>query len=1345
MRSTTALRRMALPVVACLALLAPGQAAAKSKAPLRSIDGTPDELVTGTSFDLSVRIANRAARSTRPRVVVRLRTHKYAGGRVLLARKLGRIAAGKAKRFRVSVDVPSSLKAGRYWLATCVRARAGSNCRISRHRLQVLRPSPPSGGTNNPPAQNPLPPRYDVLAFTEAVGETHASTAGAVAALRDIGQRHRFRVTVANSSTGVFTQSNLKRYRAVIFLNTAGDVLNDGEQTAFENYFKDGGGFLGVHSAIATEPSWQFLTDILGTRATGPAAALGTATIKVADRVHDASKTLPEYWTHSDEYYNFTSNVRGREHVLSTVDENTYSGGTMGFDHPVMWCKDTQGGRSFYTALGHTRQAYQSANMREHLAGAIAWAAGFSDPVYSDCGATVLANYQQVKITAPPNLNEPIGFDQLPDGRLIQTTRDGRVRLHNPETGTAEIIATIPVYTNSEDGLYGPAVDNNFASNHWVYLYYAPVHMDGIANDGLPYASETPPGNAPTMAADPAVFHDWLGYFQLSRFKFVDATAGEAAHLDLESEQKIMKVEVDRGACCHVAGDIDFDKHNNLWMVTGDDTPAGSVNVQQFPPFNDMKTNESQTIAIANATGGTYTLTFDGKTTAPIAFNATNAAIESALEALPNITDVAVSGTATRTVNFRGGLSQTNVPQMTADASGLTGTSPTVTIATSQEGDWFLAPHNDARRSATNTNDLRGKVLRIKVNADGTYSIPPGNLFPQGTAKTRPEIYAMGFRNPFRIQVDSDGVAYVTDYSPDSRAPTQLRGPAGTGRMEIVRKPSNYGWPMCYGPKLPLYQWDFNTQTSFGEPFECDNPTQGPANTSRWNTGLRNGPPISQPDLWYSYNDNATPPQGTPCLAYYDGSGGTCPQLFPELGTGGVGPHGAAKYEYDPHNPSETKFPPYYDNAIFFGEFTRDYLREIRLDSKGRVFKINNTLDCGAFGAPGGLFECDNPMDMQFGADGDLYLLTYGDGFFVANPDAGLYRFEYTAGDQKPKAVLSATPTNGTAPLEVHFSSNGSKDPDVNDSISFEWDFGVPGTDTDKSVDPNPTFTYTANGVYTATLRVSDAAGHTDVKTIQIVVGNTAPTVTITTPADGEFFAWGDDIPYTVTVTDPQDGAVDCSLVRVTFVLVHDQHGHGEASQTGCTGVLPTSADDASHGGYIAGGINASYTDLGGAGTTPPLTTDAQHVVQLRRQHVEFVQQASGLQFSAVAAPETDPLGGGQAANQIDPGDWLALNNRYSFDNMDKQITFRFANNQPAGTLRGLVDVRLDAPDGPSVATCELRSTGNNGVYTDQTCPFTGAVTGSHRIYLVFSQASGGPATGFGLLNWVQFSGPGIG
>ena len=145
----------------------------------------------------------------------------------------------------------------------------------------------------------------------------------------------------------------------------------------------------------------------------------------------------------------------------------------MGADHPVAWCKDYRGGRSFYTS-GSTSAIGTETAFADHIAGAVEWSSGVADSVYSDCGATVLANFEQTKISAPPNLNEPIGFDQFPDGRVIQTARGGQVRLHDPALGTEQVIATIPVYTNSEDGLYGPAVDNDFATNHWVYLYYAP-------------------------------------------------------------------------------------------------------------------------------------------------------------------------------------------------------------------------------------------------------------------------------------------------------------------------------------------------------------------------------------------------------------------------------------------------------------------------------------------------------------------------------------------------------------------------------------------------------------------------------------------------------------------------------------------------------------------------------------------------------------------------------------------------------------------------------------------------------------------------------------------------------
>ena len=694
---------------------------------------------------------------------------------------------------------------------------------------------------------------------------------------------------------------------------------------------------------------------------------------------------------------------------------------------------------------------------------------------------------------------------------------------------------------------------------------------------------------------------------------------------------------------------------------------------------------------------------------------------------------------------------------MTATVTGGT----TITIATTQEGDWYVAPYVDARRSAMNTNDLRGKVLRITVADNGSYTVPSGNLFAPGTAGTRPEVYAMGFRNPFKIQVDSNNVAYVTDYSPDSQVPQQFRGPQGTGRVEVVRKPANYGWPLCMKQDLPYYRWNFNTSTPLDDPpqpYECGNPAKGPDNTSRWNTGatvdpvtapgLVQTPPITQPDIWYSYRDNQNPPQGTPCFAAYGPSPlGTCPQLFPELFTGGVGPHGAAAYEFDPANPSETKFPPYYDGAMILGEFTQDTMREVRFDSQNRIFKINQFLNCGQAlqPAPTQPFECDNPMDMQFGADGNFYLLTYGDGFFNANADAGMYRWEYTKGPQAPRAAVSATPRNGQAPLTVAFSSAGSGDDDPGDSITFAWDFDNNGTVD--STAPNPTYTYTTTGVFTARLTVTDSTGKTASASTVITVGNTAPTLTITTPVDGDFFEWGQNIPFTVTGSDPEDGPIDtpaeCARVTVTFVLVHDTHGHAEESQTGCTGVLHTDAEDAFHGGYLAGGISASFTD-NPQGSVPALTTVTQNLVQIKRQEVEFVQEQFGTTTGNVGANDA---GGGQNRTNIDPGDWVALNNRYNLVNMTKQITFRYAGGAggvPVGTPRAAVEIRQGAPDGQLLTTVNLVSTGaNNNTYTSQTFPLD--FSGSQRLYLVFRAVTGGPTTGLGNLNWVEFSGPGAG
>ena len=497
-----------------------------------------------------------------------------------------------------------------------------------------------------------------------------------------------------------------------MFLNTGmASPLTDSQRAVFESYFREGGGFVGIGSAIETDPSWEFLSDVLGTRASGR-TALQSGTMKVFDRVHDASKSLPLYWDRTDHWYNLDDERRRQSHVLASVVEDPFGpqpqgavldgieGGTMGAQHPVSFCKDYQGGRSFYTALGNTPEAFD-ATLTTHLKGAITWAAGTSDPVYSDCGATVLANYQQTKVGTPPNLQEPIGFDQLPDGRIIQTDRlrlaaparpghghgHGDRRLRRPS-----LPLTQRIYDAGEDGLYGPAVDANFATNKWVYLFYSPqTVIDVKLSDGAIVTQTTPKTNPPNTAASKAAWDPYVGYHQLSRFKFVEDANGP--RLDLSCEQQILKVPMNRQECCHVAGDIDFDKHGNLWLVTGDDTPAGGINAGGYGPFNDQKTDEQQTVRVTNATGGTFTLTFNGQTTAPLPYNASRDAIDAALEALSNVgaDNIQVSGSTavnTNTVNvfFRRALQQSDQNQITGDGSGLEGTGATLTTATAQAG-----------------------------------------------------------------------------------------------------------------------------------------------------------------------------------------------------------------------------------------------------------------------------------------------------------------------------------------------------------------------------------------------------------------------------------------------------------------------------------------------------------------------------------------------------------------------------------------------------------------------------------------------------------------------------------
>ncbi|MFW6689509.1 PQQ-dependent sugar dehydrogenase [Streptomyces sp. MAR4 CNX-425] len=696
------------------------------------------------------------------------------------------------------------------------------------------------------------------------------------------------------------------------------------------------------------------------------------------------------------------------------------------------------------------------------------------------------AEFRQVELAkGVPDMGEPMSLAVLPDRSVLHTARDGTLRLTDAN-GDTSVAGKLPVYTNDEEGLQGVGVDPGFASNRFIYLYYAPP-------------LDTPGGGAPETGT-PADFAPFDGVNRLSRF-----VLNEDGTLDTGSEVTVLDVPASRGQCCHVGGDIDFDAEGNLYLSTGDDTnPFAS---DGYTPIDER-----------------------------------------------------------------------------ADRN----------------------PAFDAQRSAGNTNDLRGKVLRIKVNADGSYDIPAGNLFAPGTEKTRPEIYAMGFRNPFRMSVDkATGTVYLGDYGPDAGTASDTRGPGGQVEFNRITEPGNFGWPYCTGDNDAYVDHDFATGSSGGA-YDCG----APVNNSPHNTGLTELPP-AQP-AWIPYDGNSVP----------------------EFGNGSESPMGGPVYNYDPDLDSAVKFPEEFDGDYFAGEFGRRWIKNIKVDGSGGVESINDFPWSGT-----------QVMDMAFGPDGALYVLDYGTGFGSGDDSSALYRIESvpagqaggTAAGEEPK-VVRAGGDSGTAKAE------------------------------------------------------------------------SAASVELKAPGDGQLFEFGDAVDFQIEVTDPDGGAVDCSKVTLDYLLGHDSHAHHLASASGCSGTLQTPSD----GGHdvsanIFGVFTATYTAADGT------TVTDQHLAQPRHRQAEHFSTTEGVEVESAETAE-----GGSRAGGLDDGDWIAFD-RYLLE--DGDFTARVA----AEAAGGAIEVRADAPDGKLLGTVDVPATGGVDTYEDVTATLAGAPAGTTQLHLVFTGADDAP------------------
>ncbi len=212
-----------------------------------------------------------------------------------------------------------------------------------------------------------------VLAFTKTEGFRHQSIEKGVQTLRELGRENGFIVLQTESSED-FNPENLKNYKLVVFLNTTEDVLNAGQQQAFEDYIKKGGSFMGIHAATDTEYEWGWYGRLVGAYFDGHPndPNVRQAKIDVLVKDHPATAHLAEEWIRNDEWYNF-KDLNPEIKVLMNLDETSYEGGTNGENHPIAWYHEFDGGRAFYTGGGHTEAAFDEPDFRKHLLGGILW------------------------------------------------------------------------------------------------------------------------------------------------------------------------------------------------------------------------------------------------------------------------------------------------------------------------------------------------------------------------------------------------------------------------------------------------------------------------------------------------------------------------------------------------------------------------------------------------------------------------------------------------------------------------------------------------------------------------------------------------------------------------------------------------------------------------------------------------------------------------------------------------------------------------------------------------------------------------------------------------------------
>ncbi|MDR7130016.1 cytochrome c [Algoriphagus sp. 4150] len=416
--------------------------------------------------------------------------------------------------------------------------------------------------------------------------------------------------------------------------------------------------------------------------------------------------------------------------------------------------------------------------------------------------------------------------------------------------------------------------------------------------------------------------------------------------------------------------------------------------------------------------------------------------------------------------------------------------------------------NSDDQRAPGNTNDLRGKILRIHPEDDGTYTIPKGNLFPEGTEKTKPEIYTMGHRNPWRPTLDSKtGYLYWGEVGPDA-GKDSIWGPRGYDEFNQAKGPGFFGWPYFIGDNIPYNRHDLETDT-YGEPYDVNKPVNESVN----NTGLRDLPtPVVPALIWYPYGVS---------------------EEFPILGSSGRSATGGPVFrKADFKADAPYVFPAYYEGKWLIVDFMRGWIMSVTMNDNGDYESMERFLPNSTF---------SSAIDMDFGPDGALYILEYGSAWFRGNANSRIVKIEYNAGNRKPNVNATSDKISGAIPFTANFSSEGTNDYDDYDAGKLDYTWKINGADgtTTELKGADATYTFETAGKHQVTLTVTDTKGESNAASFDVIAGNDKPQVTIDFKRANKSFYFGDNsLPYSITVNDNEDGSTDDSRIHANEVAV---------------------------------------------------------------------------------------------------------------------------------------------------------------------------------------------------------------